>query len=307
MLKLRHYIGIGFAFLFFAGSTFAYDLPPLHFGYVSFLNAVPLGPGYGWYFAQRYVSYDTQMFTNSHGGRLGGVSSPSYNPQLSITELTYLARNTSLLNAHLGITVFAPVLLAPNLQTPNKLGLRANQGGVCNPTISPFLFWGPLMLHGRPFWYNRVEFDNTIPIGKYSKNYQINPGVPFYNLASYWASTMLLTPKWELSSRFYYIWSAENPDTHIQAGQAVLENFATSYLIQPHLRLGIAGYYLKQLRNSKGNPAPNSKEQVLGIGPGVGVPLTPSNVLIFNYYTESHVENRTKGNRFVMSFVHSFG
>ena len=45
--------------------------------------------------------------------------------------------------------------------------------------------------------------------------------------------------------------------THIQAGNAVLDDFAISYK-KDKLRIGIAGYFLKQLVNSKANPETNS-------------------------------------------------
>lgn len=286
-------------------SAFGYNLSSLNLGYSSFADAIPLAPGYGWYVVQRVTGYNTQVFTNGQGGRLNGVPSPSYNPVGTITQITYIAKSTTAFNAHVGFSTTIPTTLAFNLQTPNSLGLKANGGGFNNSSISPFLQWEPVMLHGRPFWYNRLQLDNYFPTGKYSKNDQLNPGAPHFSIEPYWSTTVLITPSWEFSSRLYDIWSGTNPYTHIQAGNAILDDFATSYK-KDKLRLGISGYFLKQLVNSKGNPAENSKEQVLGIGPGATFYFTKQSCITVNYYTESHVENRTKGTRAVLSFTHAF-
>lgn len=152
-----------------------------------------------------------------------------------------------------------------------------------------------------------MQFDSLIPVGKYNKKYQINPGTTFYAFSTYWSTTVFMTSKWAFTSRLYFIWSARNPDTGIKAGNAINDNFSTSYpLWDNHLRIGIAGYYLKQLENSQGNSEANSKERVLGIGPGVGLNFTPKTSLCFNYFTEALAENRTQGNRYILSFTHAF-
>jgi len=55
------------------------------------------------------------------------------------------------------------------------------------------------------------------------------------------------------------LWNDENDDpgsgfNTLQAGQAVHLNYATEYEVLPkHLRLGINGYYLKQVTDTKIN------------------------------------------------------
>lgn len=279
----------------------------MNLGFTSFMDAVPLPPGYGWYANQRFIAYNTQEFTNAHGGRLGGVPSPRYNPVNEVTQIAYLKRDKGLFNSYLGFTALFPGTLTYQLQTPNALGLKANSPGMGNPIIGPVFQWDPVMRKGRPFWYNRIEIDNFIPVGKYNKKYQLNPGTPFYSFAPYWSTTVFINSKWDFSSRLHYLWSAKNNQTGIQAGSAIHDNFATSYLvIDQHLRLGVAGYFLQQLNNSRGNPEPNSKERVLGIGPGAVILLTPQTAINLNYYKESYVENRTKGNRCVLNINHAF-
>jgi len=289
--------------------AFAYDLPPVNLGYTNFLDAAPPPPGHGWYFIQYFSTYDSKEFTNSSGGRLGGVPSPDFNPAVLLSQGVYLSpKKLPVLNAHLGLDAIIPVVMSFNLQTPNALGLKANSGGVGNPIVGPVLLWDPLMTHGRPIWFNYIELDNFIPVGKYNHHDQINPGPNFYSFLPFWSTTVMITPNWDFSSRLQYLRNTKNDTTGIRAGNAIFDNFSTSYQVIPNrLRLGAAGYYLKQLNNSQGNPAPNSKEQVLGIGPGALISLSPHTAIILYDYVESHAENRTRGNRFVFTFSQAFG
>ncbi len=85
-------------------------------------------------------------------------------------------------------------------------------------------------------------------------------------------------------------------------------NFASSYEVEPKkLRLGVNGYYMKQITDSKDDGvSKDGREQVLGIGPGALYSLSGDTHLFFNAYTESHVRYRGKGNRFTFRVVHHF-
>jgi hypothetical protein len=50
----------------------------------------------------------------------------------------------------------------------------------------------------------------------------------------------------------------------------------------------------------------DSKEQVLGIGPGLVYHFSPHDHLFFNVYWETEVENRASGSRFNLRYVHHF-
>jgi hypothetical protein len=109
--------------------------------------------------------------------------------------------------------------------------------------------------------------------------------------------------------QFKYEIRATNPDTNLQPGQAIHLNFATSVeTLNGRLHLGANGYYLQQTTDSRlnGSPIPDSKESVIGIGPGALYVFSNKDVLFFNAYFEVEARNRTEGVRLNFRWVHKF-
>lgn len=73
------------------------------------------------------------------------------------------------------------------------------------------------------------------------------------------------------------------------------------------LRLGLNGYYLKQISASQrnGQDAPG-REQVLAIGPGALLSFSQDTHLFVNTYFESNAEQRPEGERYLLRLVHHF-
>lgn len=299
--------------------AYGYELPALNLGFTSFLDgAPPSGPG--WY-VQQYVQFYRDGKLKDDGGddlrlpTLRGLEKADVDFNAGITQLVYQSDQPLLWGGKWGMNLMLPYA-SFDLNPEDNFVLSANSGGLGDLLIGPYLQWDPIMGPNGPKFVHRVEFQMILPTGKYDNDDALNPGSNFFSFNPYWSATAFLSPKWTLSWRLHYLWNAENNDPwkplmadDSQAGQAIHLNFTSAYEILPkRLRIGINGYYLKQITESKvdGNSLSDSKEQVLGIGPGLVYHFSPHNHLFLNAYWETNAENRPEGNRFNLRFVHHF-
>lgn len=296
------------------GPARAFDLPPVNLGATSFLDgAPPSGPGL--YFQQYLQYYTADEFKNKDGDRAlpPFVSKNDLDVWVSLTQLVYQSDQELLWGGKWGMNVIVPYVSIDLDMTPPLL--RDNGSGLGDIVVGPFLQWDPVMGKSGPLFMHRIELQMLLPTGKYDDDKAINPGSNFFSFNPYWAGTLFLTPKWTSSWRLHYLWNAENNDPNdgravddSQAGQAVHVNFASAYEVLPgQLRLGLNGYYLKQITASEidGHDV-SGRERVFAVGPGLLWHLSRDSHLFFNAYFETAVENRTEGERFTLRFVHHF-
>jgi len=175
--------------------------------------------------------------------------------------------------------------------------------------LGPFIQWDPTVSKHGPFFSQRIEFDAVFPTGTYDSFKQVNAASNIFSFNPYWAATLFLHPRWNVSWRLHYLWNSTNPDTNVQPGQAIHLNFATSVeMLKGRLHLGINGYYLQQITDSRlnGSPIHDSWERVVGIGPGALYIFSNKDVLFFNTYFEVEARNRTEGVRLNFRWIHKF-
>jgi len=284
----------------------------LNLGFTSFLDGgPPAGPGF--YF-QEYVQYITAgTFRDQHGGKTPLLG--SLDAWVSLNQFIYQSNQPVLLGGKWGIDVIVP-LVAVDVQ-PGKVPVLNATSGLGDILIGPYLQWDPIMGANGPIFMHRIELQNLIPTGKYRDDRVLNPGSNFYSFDPYWAATVFFLPEWTLSWRLHYLWNADNESPNktffptagdTQAGQAFHINFASEYELLPNFRAGVNGYYLKQFTNAEvdGHGIPNSREQVLGIGPGLLYSFSQNDHLFFNAYFETQAENRPEGSRFNVRWTHHF-
>jgi hypothetical protein len=302
-----------------AQTVSAYDLPAVNLGFTSFLDGgPPSGPG--WYVQQYVQFYRNGQLKDAHGSNLRvptarGLETAEVDANVGITQLTFQSDQELAFGGKWGMNLMLPYA-SFDLEPEDNFALSANSGNLGDLLVGPFLQWDPIMGENGPRFMQRVEFQMLLPTGSYDDDDALNPGSNFFSFNPYWAATAFLTPQWTLSWRLHYLWNAENEDpfkptgaSDSQAGQAIHLNFASAYEILPNrLRLGINGYYLKQITDSKldGRDVADSREQVFAIGPGLVYHVSPHDHLFLNVYWETEAENRPEGSRMNLRFVHHF-
>jgi anthranilate 1,2-dioxygenase (deaminating, decarboxylating) large subunit len=277
-------------------------------------GAPPAGPGF--YFTE-YIQYYTADKLNDADGDALPLPEPELDLWVSLSQLIYLSDQPLLLGGKWGLDVIVPWVSLDIGYGADGPFPADNGSGIGDILVGPFLQWDPIIRNGRPVFMHRLELQMLFPTGKYDEDKELNPGSNYFSFNPYWAGTLFITPRLTFSARLHYLWNAENDDPNrayagaddTQAGQAFHANFASSYEVIPKaLRIGINGYYLKQLTETEvdGEDLPDSKEALFGIGPGALLSLSRDNHIFFNAYWETMAENRTEGSRFTLRWVHHF-
>jgi len=298
----------------------AYDLPSVNLGFTSFMDGgPPAGPGF--YFTQYLQLWRSTDFTDNSGGAvLPDFADEDLTAWIGLSQFIYQSNQSLFAGGKWGVDVIIPeVGLDMDYGTGNDAFPQDNGSGLGDILVGPFLQWDPVMGPEGPRFMHRIELQMIFPTGKYDEDKELNPGSNYFSFNPYWAFTAFLSPRLTFSGRLHYLWNAENNDPgrvyqnqnadDIQAGQAFHANFAMAYEVLPQrLRVGVNGYYLKQLTQTRmdGDDLANTKEQVFAAGPGFVYHFSRDNHLFFNTYFETGAENRPEGSRFNLRWVHHF-
>ena len=295
------------ALSFCAAPIHAYDQPAVNLGFTSFLDGgPPAGPGF--YFTEYLQYYRATTLKDLP------VPSPKVEAFVSLNQFIYQSDQPLLFGGKWGLDVILPIVHLESRPLPN------NGTGLGDLLVGPYLQWDPIMGQQGPLFMHRIELQTIYPTGKYDREKALNPGSNHFSFNPYWAGTLFLGPRASTSFRLHYLWNDRNsrpnippPESgealrHTQAGQAVHANFAADYeVIARQLRLGINGYYLRQIGDSKVNGASVSgREKVFAIGPGALYSFSQDTHLFANVYFETEARNRPEGERYVLRLVHHF-
>ena len=311
-MKLKNIclLSIGLFLIFITPiSVSAYDLPSVNLGFTSFMDgAPPSGPGL---YSQEYVQFWTaDKFTNNTGSEsFPPGTGEKLDAWIILNQVTYQSNTELMLGAKWGLDVIIPVVSLDMSYDNYQTGFPLENSGIGDIWVGPYLQWDPVMGDNGPKFMHRFSLGFIFPTGSYDENKAINAGSNFFSFNPYWAATYFVTPKLTISTRIHYLWNAENDDTDIKAGQAIHLNFASSYeLIPSRLRVGINGFYLKQISDSEqlGTKVSGVREKVFAIGPGMLYSFNKDAHLFINTYFESAAENRPEGTRINLRFVYHF-
>ncbi|WP_278493890.1 SphA family protein [Acinetobacter gyllenbergii] len=294
-------------------TSFASDLPTVNLGLSSFVDgAVPAGNG--WYAQTYFQNYSADSIRDVKGDKVP-LPKSEIDYQSIVQQISYLS-DIKLGHGNIGLNMVIPLLAHIDVDDGlNNQAIKTNRG-LGDIVIGPFIQFEPVLGKDGPKFSQRFEFQINLPTGDYDRHRDINPGANALSIDPYWAATYWINPKWTVSTRLHYLYNFKNNDPNysfgaaddMQAGQALHANFESSYVVTPQLRLGINGYWLKQITDTQvaGENVKGRREQVWAIGPGAMYSFSPHDHLVANAYFEQDAENRPQGSSVIFRYVHHF-
>ncbi len=305
----------------FAAPAHAFNQPlGINLGFTNFLDGASPGPG--WYWTEYFQVIDSEDLLDNDGKTL--FDDAHLRAYVNLNQFIYQS-DMEFLGGNPGIDVIIPLVdinVDPGIG-PFPLN---SQDGIGDVLVGPFIQWGPHMIFNRPF-FHRFELQVTAPTGDNSDSKVLNPGADVWSINPYYAFTYFITPKLSTSWRIHYLWTEENddysellPGVDVQAGQAIHFNYAVAFALTQTLRLGVAGYYLKQIEDDDYSgpitsfPAPvqdllkdiEDGEEVFSIGPGMVWHINKDLTFMGAVNFESEAENRPEGVRSTLRLIWKF-
>jgi len=295
--------------------------PPVNTGGTSFMDGFgdPRGSGFAYHQYARFSSAGSVK--DVEGNDIPAFQNPRLNVFADLNQFIYTF-NTEVVGAHPGVYTIIPIVALDASFGAGGAALEDNGFGLGDMVFGTYLQFNPLMSDHGPVFAHRLDFGFIAPTGKYDSDKQINPGMNTWSLNPSWAATLIPVPGFELSTRVNYLYNFENSDPgggsrSTKAGQVVFDNFALAYEFMPFnpdrtaahsLRAGVNGYYFKQITDNEadGVKQADSREQVLGVGPGMMWIPTQDDAFWLNVYLETAVQNRFAANVFQARWARTF-
>jgi hypothetical protein len=222
-----------------------------------------------------------------------------------LLHLAYVWEKAVILGGHLGAEALLPAATLHGGAAGSAAGLGDAIFGLAIQWSHVRVPVGELSMRlGVPF---------TVPSGSYNPLRTLNVGQNVWQLSPYFAMTWRPDDRWELSGRIIYNWSSRNGDppaafmaSSVQPGTQLAMNLAASRTVWDGLRLGVAGYALQQLTDSRVDAlSTGARQRGFGIGPGMlwtGGKAT----VVANVYREFAADNRPEGYSAVVRFLYPF-
>jgi hypothetical protein len=288
--------------------VFAQDpvLPATNLGLSNVYDGVAGKPGFA--FQGFDQAFQTRAFYNQAGKR--SPSDLKINSILIMSQMLYISP-VKVLGGNLGFTVLVPIVQI-NSSGVSGQAPTTNPGVIGDPLAGVAVQWSNRKLFGKPF-SNRLEFDVSIPVGNYDSRYNVNPSAHLWNYEAYYAFTIMLNSKISVSSRNQLNYNAQIIGTEDKPGAFYNGSYSVDYSILPAFKVEAVAYFLQQFNQDTHSGDNhyyqdqfgiyNTKERVLGIGPGVAY-FTPGGVLFeAKAFFETAAQNRFAGARPTLRIV----
>jgi len=188
---------------------------------------------------------------------------------------------------------FFLTLLDANMEFNKPVGPKGGRN--YHDTDIPYFIWSPFLLtwhlmDGKLHTVLDIA-DIYIPLFNEDNNNFVSLGRNYWTIEPVFAVTYMPSPAWEFSAKFMYDFNTRQEDyspgppvkIDRTPGQEFHMDFNCSYGLNPNLRIGVSGYYYRQVKNDDFHgidelPAPlqtvvkgleGEQGQVWALGPGV--------------------------------------
>lgn len=277
--------------------TFAQDptLPPTNLGLANVNDGIAGKPGFLY---QSYVQiFQTKGIYDQQGSK--APTSLKVNSVVTLHQLIYLSK-VRVFNGNLGFTVILPFAQV-SASNADGVAPTANPKVWGDPIVGTAVQWSDKKLFGKAFSH-RAELDVSLPLGAYSTAYAINPSAHLYGFGLYHAFTFLLNDQFSISGRNQINYNSRIMGTKAQPGSFYNGNLSVDYSILPSLKIEVAAYLLAQFNQDHFDGHSdyydyNTKERVLGFGPGLAYFLPHGGLIEVKGFLETAAQNRPAGFR----------
>ena len=299
-MRVRAGVLLACAALLAGGRAWGFNQPSANLSATTFLDG---GTPPGAYYINYSIFTQSGKAVDKDGQTLPGGARVNSFAQL---HQFYYLTGLKVLGGNLAFDALVPVVAITADGSLNGAPVTANTAGFGDGMLGLALHWDQGSLLGRPL-FQRVESDVTMPTGGYDRNKSANPGSNLWTLDSYYSFVWLFADGWETSLRLWYAFHSENDQTRVRPGQRLHLNYALSRQVLARVRLGAAGYVLRQVADDKvaGVRQPDSRERVLAAGPGL-VYQGQFWTAMLSHPVEFLAQNRFTGSRTTLQLICKF-
>ena len=250
--------------------------------------------------------YESDQTLDGNGNPRAGISDFKLTAEAATLRFRYVWPDAKLWGADIetrvGFTVYTHADLQFDVNTPNgKVHRNGTANGIGDALLGPALLgWHSERVHqitGLAFFLPTGDFDATKLANPGRGNYAIAP--------AYWI-TWYPVDEVEVDWNVFYLYNFKNQDTNYRGGNEISMDYALGYAITPTWQAGVSGYGCKQVTDdllNGNNVTGGNRGRVVGVGPYLRYHPDKDWGITFKWQTETLVENRTKGNRFLLQFA----
>lgn len=253
-------------------------------------------PPPGTYFINYLTHYTANRLNDNHGDKL--VPEFKLNATANVFRFIHVTKH-QILGGYWGVQAFVPLV---HLDV-KMMGAKDSKTGLGDIIIDPIV----LSWHSKN-WHFATGVDVYLPTGAYDKDDLANIGRHYWTFEPVFAATYTADCGFDASVKLMYDFNTKNTATDYLSGQEFHADYTLGYKID-NWRVGIGGYYYKQITNDEMNGTkvgPDGfKGQAFAFGPQVKYDYKNMSFTL-KYQHEVAVRNKPDGEKFWLKFVYAF-